>query len=127
MAPEGPSPIPINAPQGAPMSAPNPKEGLQARAKIEISQALQLLKKNLQPDLFPVDSPEWKALYSSIKNLGKLGGEESGNEVSAAGLKLLASSLSPKGMSGIMGGQGGGGGAGGMPMAGPGPMSIGGM
>ena len=121
---QGPSPIPLNAPQGAPMSAPNPKEGLQARANAEIQQAVQLLKKNLSPDIFPVEGPEWKSLHSAIKQLTKLSGEEQGKDVSAAGLKLIASSLSPKGMGGIMGG---GGAPQGMPMAGPSPMSMGGM
>jgi len=106
------------------MSAPNPKEGLQTRAKVEIQQAVQLLKKNLSPDIFQVDGPEWKSLYGAIKQLTKLSGEEQGKDVSAAGLKLIASSLSPKGMGGMMGG---GGAPQGMPMAGPSPMSIGGM
>ena len=106
------------------MSAPNPKEGLQTRAKVEIQQAVQLLKKNLSPDIFQVDGPEWKSLYGAIKQLTKLSGEEQGKDVSAAGLKLIASSRSPKGMGGMMGG---GGAPQGMPMAGPSPMSIGGM
>ena len=106
------------------MSAPNPKEGLQARARVEIQQATQLLKKNLNPEIFQVEGPEWKALYSSIKQLTKLAGEDQGKEVSQAGLKLIASTMSPKGMGGVMGG---GGAPQGMPMAGPGPMPIGGM
>jgi hypothetical protein len=118
----GPSPLPINAPQAAPMQVPSAKEGLQAKSKVEIQQALQLLKSNLKPDIFPVDGPEWKALYSSVKSLAKLVGEEQGKDMSQAGLKLIASTMSPKGLPGVMGQQGGG-----APMAGPSPMPIGGM
>ena len=103
---QGPGPIPLNAPQGAPAAMPNPKEGVQARAKVEIQQALQLLKKNLTPDVFMVDGPEWKQLYKSIQSLSKLAGEEQGKDVSQAGLKMIASSLTPKGLPGVMGGGG---------------------
>ncbi len=121
----GPSPLPLGAPQGAPMSVPNPKEGMQAKARVDIQQALQLLKKNLNPDVFPVHGPEWKSLDSAIKGLAKVAGEEQGKEIGQAGLKLIASAQSPKGLGGIMGG--GGGAPGGMPMGGPGPMPFGGM
>jgi len=115
------------------MSAPNPKEGLQAKAKVEIQQALTLLKQNLKPDIFMVDGPEWKQLYGAIKQLSKLAGEEQSKEVSAAGLKSIAAGLTPKGMPGVMGAGGPpppgpppqGGGGGGMPMAGPSPMPLG--
>ena len=116
----------MGAPQGAPMAAPNPKEGLQAKAKVEIQQALSLLKQNLKPDIFPVDGPEWKQLYGAIKGLSKLAGEEQSKEVSAAGLKSIAAGLSPKGMPGVMG-EGGGQPPGqppGMTPGGPSPMSI---
>ena len=129
--PQPPGPIPMNAPQGAPFSAPNPKEGLQAKAKVEIQQALKLLKQNLKPEIFMVDGPEWKQLYGAIKQLSKVAGEEQSKDLSSAGLKTIAAGLSPKGMGGVMG-EGGGVGGGppapqGMPMAGPGPMPIGGM
>jgi hypothetical protein len=113
------------------MSAPNPKEGLQAKAKIEIQQAMVLLKQNLKPDIFPVDGPEWKQLYGAIKSLSKIAGEQESKEVGQAGLKTIAAALGPKGLPGIMGGGGGGppappgGGGGGMPMLGPGPMPLG--
>lgn len=87
------------------MAMPQPKEGLQQRAKVEIQQAVQLLKKNLSPDIFPVHGPEWKQLDSAIKNLAKLAGEEQGNDLSQAGLKLIASTMGPKGLAGIMGGE----------------------
>lgn len=109
------------------MSIPSPKEGLKAKGRVEIQQALQLLKKNLDPNIFEVHGQEWKALDASIRSLSKLVGQEQGKEVSQAGLKQIASALSPKGMSGIMGAMGGGGApGGGMPMAGPAPMALGG-
>jgi hypothetical protein len=112
------------------MSVPSPKDGLKAKGRVEIQQALQLLKKNLDPNIFEVHGQEWKALDSSIKSLGKLVGQEQGKEVSQAGLKLIASTLGPKGMGAIGGGGAPGGapgGGGGMPMGGPGPMALGGM
>ncbi len=118
-----PGPLPINAPQPSPMSAPSPKQGLQAKSRVEIQQAIQILKQNLNPDVFAVHGPEWKALDSSIRSLSKIYGQEEGKELGAAGLKMVASTLSPKGMGGIMGG----GQPQGMPMAGPGPSPIGGM
>ena len=121
----GPSPLPVNAPQSAPMQVPSPKEGLQAKSKVEIQQALQLLKKNLSPDIYQVHGPEWKALDTSIRSLAKLAGEEQGKELSQAGLKLVASTMSPKGLGGIMGGGGAPPQGGGMPMGGPGPMPLG--
>jgi len=109
------------------MSVPSPKEGLMAKSKVEIQQALQLLKKNLNPEVFPVHGPEWKALDSAIRGLAKISGEESGKDLSQAGLKMMASSMGPKGLQGIMGGGAPGGAPGGMPMAGPSPMALGGM
>jgi hypothetical protein len=111
------------------MAAPNPKEGLQAKAKVEIGQALALLKKNLMPDIFLVDGPEWKQLYGAIKSLSKLAGAEESKEVSAAGLKSIAAGLSPKGMAGMGPPPIGGGGPPpqGMPMAGPAPSPIAGL
>lgn len=109
------------------MAAPNPKEGLQAEAKIKIQQAMQLLESTLKPDVFPYGGPEWKALDNSLKQLSKLAGNQQGKELGAAGLKSIAAGLSPKGMPGVMGEGGGGGQPGqpqGMPMAGPSPMSI---
>lgn len=93
-----------------------------ARARIEIQQAVQLLKKNLDPKVFDVHGPEWKALDSAIRGLSKIAGQEEGKDLSNAGLKLIASSMGPKGMGGPPGPGGGG-----MPMAGPGPMALGGM
>lgn len=109
------------------MSIPSPKEGLQAKSKIEIQQALQLLKKNLNPEVFPVHGPEWKAIDSSIRSLSKLVGEEQGKDLTQAGLRLVASEITPKGLPGIMGG-----GASPNPPQGatpqmPGPMPMGGM
>lgn len=105
------------------MSVPSPKEGLKARGKVEIQQALQLLKKNLNPEVFEVHGPEWKALDSSIKSLSKLVGQEEGKEVSKAGMKLIASTLGPKGLGGILGAAGGGGQPG-MTPGGPSPMAA---
>jgi hypothetical protein len=106
---------------------PSPKEGLQQKAKIEIQQALQLLKKNLNPEIFEVHGQEWKSLDSSIRGLSKLVGEEQGKELGGAGLKMIASAMGPKGLAGIMGGGGGGGQPQGMAPPMPGPMSVGGM
>lgn len=100
-APGAPS---LPPPQGAPMAGPAPKEGLQARSKVDIQQAVALLKKNLSPEIFPVHGPEWKALDSAIRGLEKIVGEEQGQELGQAGLKLIASTMSPKGLAGIMGG-----------------------
>lgn len=104
------------------MSMPGPREGLMARARIELQQAVQLLKKNLDPKVFDVHGPEWKAIDSAIRGLSKVAGQEEGKDLSNAGLKLIASSMGPKGMGGPPGGGGGG-----MPMGGPGPMPLGGM
>lgn len=126
MTAEQPGPLPLNAPQGAAMSVPSPKEGLKAKGRVEIQQALQLLKKNLDPNIFEVHGQEWKALDSSIRSLSKLVGQEEGKEVSQAGLKLIASSMGPKGMAGMMGGGGApGGGPPGMTPGGPMPMPLG--
>jgi hypothetical protein len=109
------------------MAAPAAKQGLQAKSKVEIQQAIQLLKKNLDPKVFEPMGSEWKSLESSIRSLTKLFGQEEGKDLSAAGLRMVASSLSPKGMAGVMGPGGGAAPGGGMPMAGPGPMPIGGV
>lgn len=122
MQPEQPGPLPFNAPQAAAMSVPSPKEGLKAKGRVEIQQALQLLKKNLDPNIFEVHGQEWKALDASIRSLSKLVGQEQGKEVSQAGLRQIASALSPKGMAGIMGGGAPGGG---MSPGGPMPMALG--
>ncbi len=99
-----------------------------AKSKVEIQQALQLLKKNLDPNVFQVHGPEWKALDSAIRGLSKVAGEEAGKDLSQAGLKMIASTMGPKGLQGMMGGGGGApGGGGGMPMQGPMPMPLGGM
>jgi len=107
------------------MMVPNPKEGIQARSRVEIQQAIQILKKNLSPDIFQVHGPEWKALDSAIRGLSKVAGEEQGKDLSMAGLRLAASAMSPKGSADIMPQQGG-------PMPGmkppmPGPMPMLGM
>lgn len=120
---QGPGPLPLNAPQASPMSIPSPKEGLQAKSKVEIQQALQLLKKNLNPEVFQVHGPEWKAIDSSIRSLSKVIGEEAGKDLSQAGLKLVASSMGPKGLGGMMGG--GAPQAGGMQPGMPMPMPLG--
>jgi hypothetical protein len=117
-----PGPLPINAPQPSPMSVPSPKQGLQAKSRVEIQQAIQILKQNLNPDVFEVHGPEWKALDSSIRSLSKIYGQEEGKELGQAGLKMVASTMSPKGMAGM-----GGGPPQGMPMGGPAPSPIGGM
>jgi hypothetical protein len=124
MPTEQPGPLPLGAPQGAAMSIPSPKEGLKAKGRVEIQQALQLLKKNLNPEVFEVHGQEWKALDSSIRSLSKLVGQEEGKDVSQAGLKLIASTMGPKGMAGMMGG-GGGPPGGGMSPGGPMPMALG--
>lgn len=95
-----------------------------AKSRIELQQAVQLLKKNLDPKIFDVHGPEWKAIDSAIRGLSKVAGQEEGKDLSSQGLKMIASSLGPKGIGGLMGGGGGGGG---MPMAGPMPMNLGGM
>lgn len=124
MIPQMPGAMPLNAPQAAPMSAPGPKEGLQARARIEIQQAIQVLKKNLNPEVFEVHGQEWKALDSSIRSLSKVIGEEQGKELSNAGLKQFAAAQGmPKGLAGLMGGDQ----PQGMPAAPPMPMALGGM
>jgi hypothetical protein len=102
------------------MGAPGPKQGLQAKARIEIQQAIQVLKKNLSPEIFEVHGDEWKAIDSSIRGLSKVIGEEESKDLSNAGLKMFAQAQGmPKGLAGLVGG--------GQPMAGPQPMSIGGM
>ena len=118
-----PGAMPMGAPQAAPMGAPSPKAGLQARSRIEIQQAIQVLKQNLKPDVFDVHGPEWKALDSAIKGLSKVIGEEESKDLSNAGLKMFAQAQGmPKGLAGLMGG-----GQGGMPMGGPQPNVLGGM
>lgn len=107
------------------MSAPNPKEGLQAKAKADIQTAITMLEQNLKPDVFMVDGPEWKQLYTAIKSLKKIAGDQQSKEVGMAGVKQIMSAMGPKGM-GAMGApkppapQG-------MPMAGPAPAPMAGL
>lgn len=115
-----PDPSAIAGPQPSPMMSPDPKQGLQAASKVEIQQAIQLLKKQLDPNIYPPMSEPWECLESCIKKLSKQFGTEESDDLSQAGLRQIASALSPKGLEGIMGGGGGGG----QPMAGPSPMSI---
>ena len=96
------------------MSAPNPKEGVIAGAKVEVQNAIAQMRKVLDSGAFPVDSQEFKDLHQAYGKLSKAFGNQESNELGTAGLKLAASALSPKGLGGIM-------------PQGPGPMPIGGM
>jgi len=107
------------------MAMPNPKQGLQAKARIEIQQAIQLLKKNLNPEVFDVHGAEWKSLDSAIRQLTKVAGQEEGKDLSQAGLRMVASSLTPKGLPGVMAGAGGPPSGQGMTPPMPGPMPMG--
>lgn len=117
-----PAPQSIAGPQPSPMMAPNPKQGLQAASKVEVQQAIQLLKKQLDPNIYPPMGKEWECIESSIKKLSKEFGTEESDELSEAGLRQIAGALNPKGMEAMGGGgppQGGG-----QPMAGPSPLNA---
>lgn len=103
---QGPGPIPLNAPQGAPAAMPNPKEGEIAGAKVKIQQAGKVLKDILQSKVFILDSPEWKDLFKAVQALNKVAGEEAGRDLTMAGLKQFAAGVTPKGLPGVMGGGG---------------------
>jgi hypothetical protein len=100
------------------MSMPNPKEGLQAKARVMVQQSLKVLDAALKA--FDAGSKEFQVIHSAYKSLGKAFGTEESQELTDAGLKQIAGAISPKGMSGMQQ-------AGGSPMGGPSPMPMGGM
>lgn len=102
------------APMGAPMTTPQPNEGEQQSAMINISLAMDLLEKALPP--FGAESDVGKAIMGSLSALTKVAGEkrDSAQPLIPAELKILmqqAGKTSPE-MQAM--------GAGGAPGAGPG-------
>lgn len=97
------------APVGSPMTTPQPNEGMQQAAAIDVSMALDLLERSLPP--FGSDSKEGKALFSALDSLSKVFGDrrEKAKTLVPAELMQLMSSLPQAGgatpeMKALMGG-----------------------
>jgi len=91
-----PSPEPgtdAGAPTGAPMMTPQPAEGEQMSAMIQISIAMQMIEKSLPA--FGAESDEGKAIMESLKKLGRAFGESEhkAKELVPAELRMLMQTL----------------------------------
>lgn len=77
------------SPAGAPMTTPQPAEGEQQQAQINISLAMDLLEKALPP--FGAESAQGKAIMGSLTSLTKMFGEarDSAQPLIPAELKVL--------------------------------------
>jgi hypothetical protein len=66
----GPGP---GGPMSSPMATPQPMEGMQKGARMQIQVASQMLQRELAH--FPLESPEFKALDDALRNLQKAFGK----------------------------------------------------
>lgn len=82
-----------NAPAGAPMMTPQPAEGEQMSAMVQIAMAMQMLQKSLPP--FGAESDEGKAIMKAVESLSRAFGEQehSARELIPAELRLLMQTL----------------------------------
>jgi len=80
-------------PAGAPMMTPQPAEGEQMSAMIQITMAMDMLTKSLPP--FGAESDEGKAIMKAVESLSKAFGEQEhkARELVPAELRMLMQTL----------------------------------
>ena len=102
LAPGGPAPQSMNAPQAGPMAIPSPQQGKQMKAQVDIQTFISGLLRILNEGLFPPSSKEFNSLHSAIGSLSKaFGGMESSKDLTMGGIKNMLDSISPKGLGGV--------------------------
>lgn len=57
----------------SPMNTPQPMEGMQKAARIQVQVASEMLQRELPH--FPLDSPEFKAISGALSSMGKVFGK----------------------------------------------------
>lgn len=84
---------PGTGPTGSPMTTPQPQEGLQKAARVEVQIAVKQLQRTLAA--FPIESAENKAVLSALKTLSNAFGktEDKDRELIPAEIMSLLSSV----------------------------------
>ena len=92
-------PMPGNSPQAAPMTTPEPPEGLRAAAKVDVMLAVKVLERALPA--FGFDTKEGKVILNTLRSFSKIFGssESQTEELMPAELQSLMQQM-PQGAGG---------------------------
>lgn len=86
----------MGGPMPSPMATPQPMEGMQKAARIQIQIASEMLQRELPH--FPLDSPEFDAISKALSGLGKAFGKSKDDDrkLFPAEIMNMLSAIGPK-------------------------------